>query len=149
MEHVLGNLPMFLDEQPLAFKVMAQCGHDTELSPKTCCEVAGEKHHSQHHPSPPSMPPQPPLTSPPLPNGSWDWTRKCQVQALLQGPLHPRNQGNGEPGAVPLFLPFFLPFICPFFLPAICHSLLASPFLPSFKVLIQFEDTAAVSDREI
>ena len=42
MEYVLGNLPMFLDEQPLAFKIMAQHGHDTELSPKTHCEIAGE-----------------------------------------------------------------------------------------------------------
>ena len=42
MEYVLGNLPMFLDEQPLAFKIMAQYGHDTELSPKTYCEIAGE-----------------------------------------------------------------------------------------------------------
>ena len=42
MEYVLGNLPMFLDEQPLAFKIMAQHGHDTGLSPKTYCEIAGE-----------------------------------------------------------------------------------------------------------
>ena len=41
MEYVLGNLPMFLDEQPLAFKIMAQCGHDTELSPTTYFEIAG------------------------------------------------------------------------------------------------------------
>ena len=61
MEYVLGNLPMFLDEQPLAFKIMAQYGHDTELSPKTYCEVAGEKYHSQHHPSQRLIPPPPPL----------------------------------------------------------------------------------------
>ena len=48
MEHVLGNLPMFLDEQPLAFKIMAQHGHDTELSPKTYCEIAGENYHRHH-----------------------------------------------------------------------------------------------------
>ena len=48
MEYVLGNLPMFLDEQPLAFKIMAQHGHDTELSPKTYCEIAGENYHRHH-----------------------------------------------------------------------------------------------------
>ena len=48
MEYVLGNLPMFLDEQPLAFKIMAQHGHDTELSPKTYCEIAGENYHHHH-----------------------------------------------------------------------------------------------------
>jgi hypothetical protein len=63
MEYVLGNLPMFLDEQPLAFKIMAQYGHDTELSPKTYCEIAGEDCQSQHHPSPPLIPPPPLLTS--------------------------------------------------------------------------------------
>ena len=54
-------------ELPLAFKIMLQYGHDTELSPKTYCEIAGENTQCQNQPSQPSTPPPPLLTSPPPP----------------------------------------------------------------------------------
>ena len=41
LDFVLSNMPMFRDEQPLAFKIMREFGHDAELSPKTYAELAG------------------------------------------------------------------------------------------------------------
>lgn len=41
LDHVLGNLPMFREEKPLAFKILHESGMFGELSPKTYAEIAG------------------------------------------------------------------------------------------------------------